>query len=189
MIKPRVLFLPIAAVIIAGLCIYRLNRPDPVPTAESRLPRKLAPKFELYDQNSENVRLERYLGRHRVLVVFFDGAAGAESIPEIQKLVTLQDRLEASDIIVIGVSRGLPQEHERSLKALLPNGRAASSRLMLVSDLDGQTHLRWGLPDRLQNGEARVFSVDRAGQVDFQETHPAPVEQLDDELTRLLGGL
>ena len=71
----RLLWLALAAAIIVGLCVLKFARHYPCRRAAS--PRcagaRPAPGIELYDQSSPSkiVRLEAYLGRERVFVVFF----------------------------------------------------------------------------------------------------------------------
>ena len=71
---------PIAAVVITLLIVYRLNRPEPVRTQESSpvVVARPIPLFQLYDEQSQLVRVQRYVGRHKLLIVFFDGSRGPD---------------------------------------------------------------------------------------------------------------
>lgn len=71
---------PIAAVVITLLVVYRLNRPEPVRTQELSpvVTARPLPLFQLYDEQSQLVRVQRYVGRHKLLIVFFDGTRGPD---------------------------------------------------------------------------------------------------------------
>ena len=92
--KYRILILPVAAAVIIGLVVWRMNRhPQGVGSrATPTAVRHLAPRFELYDQNSQLVKFERYLGRTRLLLLFTGDTPAAElmatriRVPDSQKL-------------------------------------------------------------------------------------------------------
>lgn len=71
---------PVAAVVITLLVVYRLNRPEPVRTQELSpvVVARPLPLFQLYDEQSQLVRVQRYVGRHKLLIVFFDGSRGPD---------------------------------------------------------------------------------------------------------------
>src|SRR5690242_10679541 len=77
----RILLIPpIAALVILLLIVYRLNRPEPVRTQEASpiVAARPMPLFQLYDEQSQLVRVQRYVGRHKLLIVFFDGMHGPD---------------------------------------------------------------------------------------------------------------
>ena len=185
--KRRILLLPLAALIIASLCVWRITHPRVGSDAIMSPSLRPAPGFELYNQNSVNVRLERYLGRHAIALIFFAGESGAESVPEISRFVGLEQELIAEDAIVIGISRNLPQDHEKSFRSMLPDGRISSRQIQLVSDLTGSVHRTWGLPEELRGNERRVFLIDRAGRVGYTAGRPAEERDFEVLLNNLLG--
>lgn len=200
--RPRHLFLPIAAVVITALCAWKLGREEQ--SAERRAaadgngiiqPLPPAFRFELYDQTSQLMRLERYLGRHEIFVIFFDGRAPLENRFLLQ-LVEAAPALERRNVEVVGVSQALPQENEKVLAALLDAlGREPGqhSPVVLVSDLEGRVHRTWGVepadvfPAADEGGDAAaetVFFIDRAGRIPMLDGAPLPVP---DPQTKLAG--
>ncbi len=185
--RPRLLVLPIAAVIIAGLCAWKLSRIDEERTRIRHIPQAMrpAPPFELYDDRkpSQIVRLKSYLGRHRVLVAFFDGEAGADRSPVLLRLKRDFDRLDREDVKVFAISDAIPQ-HNRAASA-----RAGGFPFPLLTDLTRRAHEDWGLADP-KSGELRqgVFVIDRAGNVAWDKTHPRPVDDPNSFLSDLIDG-
>ena len=90
-IDKRLVLLVMAGGIIGGLCTFELTRHYAASGALHAPPLSIpAPAIELYDQSapSKIVRLEAYLGRQRVFVVFFEGQAGAHASPTLGYLPT-----------------------------------------------------------------------------------------------------
>jgi peroxiredoxin len=113
--RQRILVLPAAAVLIAALCVYKVTRTyESAVESTPATQRVLSPRFELYDQNSQLVKFERYLGRHEIIVVFFDGKAGADRDRNLLRLRKAYPRLEARRVVVVGISTVLPQENRRA---------------------------------------------------------------------------
>lgn len=189
--NPRVLFLPIAAIIVSGLVFYRLNRKDTSAETGNQLQSQPCPDFEHYDAGSESVRLSRYLGRHSIIIVFFDGKKGADASPTLQRLYEYRDRLKRNGVVVLGISRALPQVNEKAWYRLTSQQEKSGLPLfLLLSDLEGETHKNWRIDEQTEaRGEPPVFLVDRAGRVPFRAGIPAPVEDFDRELSQLIGGL
>src|SRR5262245_22441904 len=75
--RMRKLFLvvPVAAVVITALVAYRYLRPSAPPPSEAAIAAAVrpAPLMQLNDEHMRPVRLASYLGRHKLLVAFFDG--------------------------------------------------------------------------------------------------------------------
>lgn len=159
----RLLLLAGCAVVIAGVVGFKLAYPQ-WHLLEGR--RGLAaisqpaPLFQLYDQNSEIVRLQRYLGRHKLVVVFFDPQRGIGDNPLLMTLSEHLLELHQARAVVLAISSARPAEHrqgaERGTKVAFP----------LLSDLELWVHRRWGAFDveRNQPREA-VFIIDRAGRI------------------------
>ncbi len=104
---------------LAGLCVWRIQTNRPQSLAEqmqhARVERP-AENFEGVDINNTMFRLERYLGRHRVLVVFF---SAEETAAHDVTLLAVRDafpRLAKNDIKVVGVSTALPQDNRRAIE-------------------------------------------------------------------------
>ena len=185
----RVLILPLAAVVIAGLCAWKLSRLDDEErrhrTAVRPPAMRSAPAFELYDDHkpSQIVRLKSYLGRHRILVVFFDGQAGADRSPVLLRLKREFESLKRADVKVFAVSDALPQQNR-------PAGeRVGGFPFPLLTDLTGRVHEDWGLAGT-KTGELRqgVFLIDRAGNVAWEKNAPQPSADADALLTHLIDG-
>jgi len=113
----RILILPISALVIVLLCLYGLSRKKDASLQRAALPvAKRSARFllfELYDQNNKTVRLERYLGRHPILLVFFDQRTGADGDPVFMRLREELNRLKRENVIVLGISTALPLKKGR----------------------------------------------------------------------------
>lgn len=196
MTKPTPTNLRLLAVIAAGVLIYivceariALNRPqdfnDQLTAAQAMRP---APAFEALDANNHLVRLSSWLGRHRIIVVFFDGQEGADRNRDLLQLRDHAATLQAMDVKVVGVADALPQEN-----------RAAMDRaggvfpFPLVSDIDPQStagtlpiHRRWGRFDAASGRPLTgLFLIDRRGSVAHVGTIPKPYESAQEILNLL----
>lgn len=173
----------VAGGIIAGVCGWRLatNQPQDYATQqrEARADRP-APDFEALDSQNQMFRLQRYLGRHRVLVVFFDGQIGAAHDPRIQAIVSHWDLLKSHDIQAVGVSTALPQENRTAIAAV------PGIHFPLVTDIDLSIHDRWARIDpRTGSPLPGVFLIDRKGAVSCFGATPQPVDDLANLLLKL----
>ncbi len=168
----RVFLLVLAAAVIGGLCALKMTRSyAPQTTVAARPLAEPAPEFELYDQNSPSriVRLEGYLGRHRVIVVFFDGRAGAHGSAVLNRLRDNWSRLRRAEIYVMAISTALPQENRKDI------AQHGEFPFPLLSDPDFHVHRAWGRFDEAA-GKPRtgVFLVDRKGWVAWSRKTDAP---------------
>jgi peroxiredoxin len=160
-IDKRLLLLATAAGIIGGLCAFKLGRHYPPPgRIAARAASMPAPAVELYDQSSPSriVRLEAYLGRQRVLVVFYDGQAGPHASTILDYLRDNWNRLRHANIQVIAISTALPQENRRE------TAQYGDFPFPLLSDPDFRVHRIWGRIDA-KTGRPLfgLFLVDRKG--------------------------
>ncbi|MFP6762594.1 MAG: redoxin domain-containing protein [Planctomycetaceae bacterium] len=170
----RVLLLPLAAVLIFAAMEYRLSQPDGPRTAlrtPHGPPRATAPALEGIDSANRYFRLNRYLGRQEVIVVFFDGAAGANGNPVLAELKKYTQTLRSRGIHVIAVSSALPQQNRQAdFETPVP--------FVLVTDPDQvwKYHRTWGCLDE-NTGTAipRTFFIDRAGRTPVEEGRPVEV--------------
>lgn len=172
----RLLFVVLAGLVIAGVCMARLwiNRPmsysDQVAAATSSAP---APLFEGLDEHNQMFRLSAFLGRHRIIVVFYDGAVGVERSAELLQLKEHAAELKQQDVKAVAVSQAIPQENRRALSVIgeLP--------CPLVSDVDGSIHQRWGRMSVEGRPRTGLFLIDRKGSVAFHAGAPRPYADFD----------
>lgn len=173
----------VAGLVIAGVCGWRLatNQPqDYEQQMESAVVPRPAPDFEALDENNRMFRLQRYLGRHRVLVVFFDAELTAAGDPLLQGVFAAYPALQRRDIQVVGVSSALPQQNRAAL------GQGVSAPFPLVTDLELKIHDRWGRIDPVRKVPiAGMFLVDRKGAVPSFGPTPQPVADWQALLTEL----
>ena len=72
--------------------------------------------MELYDQKSQLVKFERYLGRTKMVVVFFDGETGADADPWLTQLRDHHDQVQAAGVQVIGIGLATPYANREAEK-------------------------------------------------------------------------
>ncbi len=143
-----------------------------------------APSFEALDSDNHLVRLSAWLGRHRIIVVFFDGDKGADNDANLLRLRDRFAELQALDVKVVGVTPVIPQVNRAAME------RAGGPfPFPLVSDVDPQSpegtlriHRHWGrLETRadLETPLAGVFLIDRAGRVAYVGPIPKPYDNVD----------
>lgn len=155
---------------------------------QTQRPRRAAPAFRLFDQNSELVNLSAFLNRHRLIVAFFDGRTSPADDSVVQLLVENSEELLAADYQVFLVSMALPQENRARVGDDFP--------FALLSDpaaIDSNSaHRMWGClrpPDaRIQQPTTipKLFVVDRLGRVAWDGQHPSAEQTHDDFVARLL---
>lgn len=158
--------------------------------SEGRQPRRPAPAFRLYDQNSQLVNLTAYLNRHKIVLVFFDGRQSPMDNVVMRSLQQRQQELEAADYLVFGISTALPQQNRAVIADDFPFP-LLSDPVALQPD---SAHRTWGClraPDS-RSPEAstipKVFVIDRLGRVNWEGEVPGPIEPTDDFVQRLLDG-
>jgi peroxiredoxin len=168
----RLLLLALAAATISGLCAFKLARHYPPQTSIPARPvAKPAPGVELYDQSSPSkiVRLESYLGRERVIVVFFDRRAGAHASSILNSLRENWSRLRHANIHVLAISTALPQENRKDI------AQYGAFPFPLLSDPDLHVHRDWGrLEPKTSKPLFGLFLVDRKGWVPWSEESNKP---------------
>lgn len=183
----RWIVIPVAALVIAALCAYKLNQryPDAEQRAADQTLLQPAPQFSLLDANkpSQFVRLGGYLGRHRIIVVFFDGAAGADHDSILLHLRDVYPALKSAGTIVFAVSTALPQDNRKVIE------RSGEFPFPLLSDPDFSAHEAWGRFDaRLKQPLTGVFFIDRKGEVAGERGMPRPLADPMTVVNRLLEG-
>lgn len=172
--RPRVLVLPIAAAVIVGLVAFKLSQPPQQRSAAMVDERRPAPKFLALDSQNELLKFERYLGRQEVLLIFFDGEAGADRDPVLQRARQQFPELKRRGVQVVGVSAAIPQYNRQAME------RGGKFPFPLLSDPESFIHRLWGRydEDRLET-RTGVFWIDRAGQVSWSGKTPRPEADLD----------
>ena len=146
--------------------------------------------FEALDSDSHLVRLGSWLGRHRIIVVFFDGDGGADQDANLLRLRDRFAELQALDVKVVGVTAVIPQINRAAME------RAGGKfPFPLVSDVDPQSpegtlriHRHWGRLDPVtEKTLPGIFLIDRRGLVRHVGPIPKPHENADqiiDSLSR-----
>jgi len=163
------LILPLSAVVIGGLIAYKLTRPPAaaVSMGEELLVAGRAPLFELYDEHSQIVRLARYLGRHKLLVVFFDGSRGPDKSELLQQLKESYPQIHDTKAVLLAISTLRPAEHRQGAE------RGAHFPFPMLSDIDERVHQQWGAYDpQTEKTRDAVFVIDRGGVI--RHVHRGP---------------
>lgn len=184
--KPRILVLPVTALLIISAVVWKQQQTYP-PTDPRLLRYALqpAPSFEATETTETDrsgfFRLERYLGRQALLLVFFDGEAGADASETLQHLRSHAEQIDDRGIMVVGVSSALPQHNE---KLDFPDS------FRFVTDLPPiwTAHRRWNSFDEsTEQPIEKVFFIDRAGNVTVDDGLPVPLENDASAIDRVLG--
>lgn len=185
--KPRILILPLAAIVIIALVWYKYRQPhqdlNEFRAGKPLSTRRPAPVFKLHDQRSQPFRLERYLGRHKLLIVFFDPADGAAKNAQLQILKSGYDQLSASGQKVIAISSATPYANRESFKL------GGDFPFHVLSDADYSVEAEWGCltKDDPPRVIPSAFVIDRAGVINWSQIggpSPIPLEKLLQEMNR-----
>ncbi len=190
MIDRRLLIPLVAGLMIASLCAWRIvtNRPqtyeDQVAAAVILRP---APSFEARDVDNHLLRLAAFLGRHKIIVLFFDGEVGAAKDPDLLRLRERFSELQAHDVKVVAISAALPQTNRLAMKEV------GKYPFPLVSDLDPlnpgdvlRIHRQWGRFDTKSNKPLTgIFYIDRKGQVLYTPEGPKPMGSVDEAIGKV----
>ncbi|HUG20691.1 MAG TPA: redoxin domain-containing protein [Planctomycetaceae bacterium] len=184
----------LAALVIAGVSYWKVTRDyPPQPRAEDLVFKQPAPLIPtLPDQNSEVLKFERYLGRHDIFVVFYDGKNGIENSKSMQLFRTRYAELKKRGTIVVGISDALPQESLGYEEVADESGKTVRRKkswpFPLLTDFGLLVHQNWGRYDKeTEQALEGVFYLDRAGNVDFQNGRPLPLDGPERFLNQLLG--
>ncbi|MBI3863992.1 MAG: redoxin domain-containing protein [Planctomycetia bacterium] len=191
----RIFFiLPLAAAAIFGLAAYKLTRRyEPLRDADYEKPQP-APPFILADEHSRPVRFDqRYRGRQKVLIVFFDGTHGPDRNPLVAALRDRFSDLKRTGAAVLAISAARPAQNRYGVN--LERRRSGEERpedelqfpFPLLSDiLDYQEHRRYGAFDAEANQPIEaVFVVDRVGLIQYSHIGAAKLGGVDDWIREL----
>jgi peroxiredoxin len=193
----RILILPISALVIAGLCVYKWTRsyekvPVPKPDAQCA-----PPLFDLPNQNknSTNVRLGSYLGRHRILLVFFDGEKGAEKDSTLLHIRENYEAIKKTGTVVFGISTAIPQLNRVETRATGSDLSEIRPRepfpFPLLTDLSPacKVHRQWGRYDKtLKRPLQGTFLIDRVGLVACVGRTPKPLFSPQQKIDEIISG-
>lgn len=179
--RKLVFVLPVAALVLVGLTVWKLTRPPQVPSSDTSGATlvRFAPPLELRDRNQSLVRLLTYLGREKVLVVFFRATDRFTDSPVLIELSRNFNAVHSRGpkIIAIGTQQsGIYRQWIRSSAAAPQDGPSSAAskaiaehieqgEILLLSDfVEPHVYKQWGAvnPRTGELAEA-VFVVDRAG--------------------------
>ena len=174
--------LPVAAVLLCAVTIWERGQSEQLrmrgPRGQVTSMRPVVPnmQFELYDTKNRTVRLARYLGRHRIDLVFLADRVSLADEPVLRALKRRSGASQGpgSDILLI-VSQRLPQSLRRETddqdgpdvvvlsdvggrRGQVPGGAARAWRVL---DRDGKV------------AKTSWFVIDRAGRVEWSDGGPA----------------
>jgi len=196
----RALFLPVVALVIAGLVVWRVRqdqviraRPRPIPTLRNLEP---APSFLLTTQSGGRAKLAAYLGRTRLVLVFTGGKTPLAESPELAAVAEAQPAIAGGGVQVVVVTPSPPQEVRR-----VQESRGKPFPFPVLSDIDPDlgvptpAHQLYGLVERPGDPPSPgLFLIDRAGYTEFtpdreaQPGQPAPMADPPAILRRLSAG-
>jgi len=186
--------LPVAGLILIGLAGWRIQQLEywrQNPESVNLQRRALAPRFELADHRRHLVKFERFLGRQRVVLIFFDAELGADRDPRLQPLLEKSQLLKTNGIEVVAVSSATPFANQQAEERL---GEPIS--FPLLTDIDvtkpipDPVHRMWGRYDETRNETLTgLFLVARDGTVAVDDRGiPKPVANEQQVLNTLSQG-
>lgn len=175
--------LPVAALLIYASVEYGLRTSERTGPVGAAVATMRAPLFEGPDAQGSLFRLQSWLSRHTVFVVFFDAEKGVAADPVLTHLLRHTADLKRTNTYVVAVSTALPSQNR---PARFPGSFA------LVTDLppNHTIHRLWNCYDEASNKPVQaVFLVDRVGNVPVKDRYPLPLRDPDAEIHRLLGSV
>ncbi len=181
----RLIFVLALGVLIATVTIARIATNQPQTYEEqvaAAVMMRPAPGFEALDSEGHLVRLSAWLGRHRIILVFFDGERGADQDADLLKLRDRFAELKDTDVKIVGVTPSIPQINRAAM-----DRAGGTFPFPLVSDIDFQSpegtmriHRHWGRLDAIGEQPLKgVFLIDRKGQVAYVGPIPKPYDNVD----------
>lgn len=175
--RPRILVLPIAAAIISVLVVFKVTQVPQSRHSAVMNEFRSAPSFVALDLDNKLFKLERYIGRHEILVIFFDGELGADRDPMLQRVRERFSKIKSRGTQVVAISAALPQHNRQAVE------RSGKFPFPVLSDPEFLIHRMWG---RYDENEQRplpaAFLIDRAGRVPWTGQSPRPEVNLDQVL-------
>lgn len=190
-LRPRHFLLPFAAIVIVALCVWKTTRTyEDARVIGTGTVLGPAPLFTEVNDDLLPVKLRAFVGRHRMLIAFYDGRAGIERSPLLLRLRRDHAELKRLGWIVLAVGDADPIANRAAVK------RAGGFPFEILSDatpkgdrLDYDTVTAWGRfdPDtsRVRPG---LFVVDRTGHVAWRDGAPVAEENPEATLDAILEG-
>lgn len=166
--RPLFWTIPLAALVILAAVGWKLSRQYDPPAAPERAYIRQAPVFQLHDESMKLLRLQRYIGRQKILVAFLDAREGVDHSLVAQGIRENWADFERTGGVVIGITAVRPAENRAAI------GRGGAFPFVLLSDLNQlEVHRQWGACDEKTDlPREGVVIVDRAGWIRF--IHFAP---------------
>ncbi len=189
----RILVLPFAAIVIASLVVWRMRIDGQSPATAGAPPAMVMAQsfpFSLADQHRHVTRLQGYLGRTKLILVFFDGTKPAHLDPVVARLRDDYDRLKAAGVQPLAVSTASPFAIQKSEELA---GQRFPFPILMDVDPNGliptPAHMAWSLAqpgsETLRQG---TFLIDRMGRVSAHGTTPRPVKDPQHVIDTILRG-
>lgn len=179
--RRRVLILPIVALILTGVSWWRIEWQK---THRQRrpvaAPQELRPadpfKFLLYDQSTRLTKLEAYLGRTTLLLLFTGAETDLQTVALLNDLADSQPALASAGIQPMVITAAAPSVIRDAQKR-----RGKAYPFPVLADIDPQqprpfpVHHLWGRIDS-SGGEPipGLFLIDRAGRIATNVGLPRP---------------
>lgn len=190
----RNVVLPFGGIVILGLVLWRERQEairDALPPEARPLPRRFAPRFQANDHRSKLVKFERYLGRTRIVLVFFDGDAGADQDPVLRPLLEHHTAIEDAGIQVVAVSMATPYANRQAEQRW-----GQKFPFPVVTDIDptapypASVHRSYGRYDEKGDRPLEgLFLIDRRGTVAMDDNGvPVPVNEPEAAVAALIAG-
>ena len=195
--RRAVISLAAAALVITALAVWRQSQEGKqLPVAPREVvPRSPAPRFQLYDQDNSWVKFERYVGRTKIVLVFFDSLSGADQDPVLPVLFRRHEEVRRAGWQVVAVSDAVPLSNRQAAERLgnlkSESGKPVTAKFPfpVLTDVDPShsVYQLWGRVDsdtgRLMPG---IFLIDRLGLVDINPL--GPVSQAPEAALRAIFG-
>lgn len=189
----RILVLPLAAIVITALVVWRTRLDEQSPATAGAPPAMVMAQsfpFSLTDQHRHVTRLQGYLGRTKLILVFFDGTKPAHLDPVVARLRDEYDRLKAEGVQPLAVSTASPFAIQKSEELA---AKTFPFPILMDVDPDGliptPAHMAWSLAqpgsEALHQG---TFLIDRMGRVSAHGTTPRPVNDPQHVIDTILRG-
>ncbi|MEW4486777.1 redoxin domain-containing protein [Thalassoglobus sp. JC818] len=185
----------VAGLIILSLVIFRENQIDQwrKNPPQSIVPRRLAPKFQLADHRRNIVKLEGLLGRHQIVLIFFDGESGVDGDPRTKSVIENFPALSASGIKILAVSTATPYANEQAEERLgqpIPFSVLTDVDFSNLAPRPLPAHTAWGKVSETGEPESGVFLIGRDGTVAFGDNgFPIAVADENSVLKQLSQGV
>lgn len=204
--RPILYVIPVSAALLVALVAFKANRRyDSAPEGESSSA-TIAPLFHLYDEHSRILKLEAYRGRHKLLIVFFDGSRGADQSDLLRRLRERYDDLHATGAVVLAISEARPSQNRYGaqlehlqLDASQPGATGGEARypFRILTDIavdaaqsapgpDYPVHRLYGAFDSKQQKPLEAaYIIDRSGLIRYWHLAPDDLGTIDQWIQEL----